>query len=245
MTTVADGRPPAGGLAEKDVAEAVVQETAQLASEVPQLVSLLDAPDAICRQNACAALSSIMAAGDELFSTVVSTEGVGQALVRNLKGRAREESSGAGAGAGTESVMRLNAATALGSMAQGEEGLRVVTAAGGVEALLEVLQSQPLDDKVSEAAADALCAIAAHDSQRQSLIDKGAVEALASLLQAPFLEVAQERLVSADGAVQALLNLARSQDPDTKMVATDLFSALGNSSKLRPALDQKIREARS
>ncbi|GJP43272.1 hypothetical protein CLOM_g2755 [Closterium sp. NIES-68] len=217
-----------------------------LPSAVPPLISLLmSSSDMHVRRNSLAALTSLMSRSQHLHSTVAKAQGIGPLVVGALK---------------EEVGVRINAAAFLSNLAQDAEGVAVITSSAGQEALAAALQATDNNDQSLEAVADAICAIASSSKEAAALlVAKGALEPVASLLPSPHSsEVhvraliaigvllpaspdAPSRLASVEGALPSLPALARSSDPDVRVIAADLFTTIAKHTELRPLLEQQLR----
>eukprot|EP00475_Leptophrys_vorax_P014049 TRINITY_DN20423_c0_g1_i2.p2 TRINITY_DN20423_c0_g1~~TRINITY_DN20423_c0_g1_i2.p2 ORF type:complete len:159 (+),score=3.96 TRINITY_DN20423_c0_g1_i2:310-786(+) len=156
--------------------------------------------------------------------------------------------------------MRINAAAAVANLAQGDEGAAAVTSNQGEEALVAALALTDNDDQSREALVDAMCALASHSKESaKRLVEKGALEAVAALLPGthssevhvralmavgmllPISVDAPSRLGSVSGALAALPGLARSTDPDVRLIAADLFTTIAKQPGLKAMLEQQLR----
>lgn len=215
-----------------------------LATAVPPLIALLPSSDLHVRRNSFAALTSLLTRSHSLYLLLATNTQLLTHLVGALSG---------------EVGVRINAAAAIANLAQGKEGSSAVASHGGEAALVASLSLADNTDQSLESLVDAMCALAANSKQRgEELVNKGAVESLSSLLPSPHSsEVhvrtlmaiamlmprgnAAARLGAVDGALAALPALARSSDPDVRLIAADLFTTVAKEPELRQVLEKQLR----
>jgi hypothetical protein len=116
--------------------------------------------------------------------------------------------------------------------------------------------------RVQESAADALCHLATQDELREQLAGAGAVQALCSVLGAADQEVVVRALMglgmllsksepnqaaaaAVPGTLQHILRQMKQQeDPDSHIIARDLFALLGKNPDVKAQVAEALREAR-
>ncbi|KAJ7536967.1 hypothetical protein O6H91_12G090300 [Diphasiastrum complanatum] len=220
-----------------------------LPSAVPRLVMLLNKCQSIhVRRNVCATLTSVMNANISLYLSVANSPSLVAGLLQCLNGQPT----------GIDEGLQINAAAALSVLVQREEGLKLVQESGADEVLISVLSSCH-DARVQEEVVDALCALAAHESLRPVLIDKGLVNKLGKNLGAASAEIcvrillalgmlcgsspnAQYELAQTDGAIAKLLKLTKSNDHDIQGISVDLLRSFCLNERTCPLIDQITKD---
>ena len=172
---------------------------------------------------------------------------------------------------GSAAGLQLNLVGLLGVIAEaGDAQLQSVIAAGGVQQLLALLNTEgssaaSVSEQVQEAAVDALCKLASNGSAGGDAIAAGGgVPALAALLGSGATVPAAEarvrallclgmlvggsperqlQLAAAPGAVVALLRLLRQQDDaDCQQLAAGLFRELAANPAAKGAVGEALKQ---
>eukprot|EP00271_Cylindrocystis_brebissonii_P006594 TRINITY_DN19368_c0_g2_i1.p1 TRINITY_DN19368_c0_g2~~TRINITY_DN19368_c0_g2_i1.p1 ORF type:complete len:288 (+),score=50.34 TRINITY_DN19368_c0_g2_i1:233-1096(+) len=201
---------------------------------IPRLIQLVNSQDINVQRNACAVILSVLAAvapNPQLYASTASSPGLAESLVDALRS--------------ADGMLRLNAASALGALATRSQGVELMMMAGATPGLVRTLR-EDADERVVEAVADAVCAIAAEPSRRDMLVTQEGVEALTSLLDSsrgfgPDVSVrallglgmligsspqALTRVAASKEAVRSIYQMSRSTDPDVQAVATDVLQTV-------------------
>ncbi|GLC43330.1 hypothetical protein PLESTB_001339200 [Pleodorina starrii] len=224
----------------------------ELIGAIPFFFSLLAADGAEAdrgmQANAAAVLSGLMALSDDLQNKIIGQGIVGRLIVV-ISAVADTE----------ERTLQLNALACLTEcLRDKEQEADALIAAGGLEPVLR-LCDPALPERLQEAAADVVCAVACADGARDALSQQGAVEKLAGLLATPNHDVRvralmglgmllsksndnQLLLAKNSAAVVNLLAIMRQQeDQDCRIVARDIFAGLAGNSQCKDFIAQAMR----
>eukprot|EP00878_Enallax_costatus_P004742 GHUV01004991.1.p1 GENE.GHUV01004991.1~~GHUV01004991.1.p1 ORF type:complete len:283 (+),score=82.35 GHUV01004991.1:334-1182(+) len=214
---------------------------------VAHIAQLLASNDPLVQANACAALTAATSLDDQIASTV-------SAHTLQFIDLLLSSSSS------NTSDVQLNVVSALGQLARDQEvTAHAIMQPQALSALLLLADAaQPAN--LQEAVADCLCALAAHEWTRQQLIEAGAVQSAAELLNVQQLEVsvralmvlgmllprntaAGQQLADNGAALRQLMELMKQgQDMDCKVIARDTLGVLMKDEGLRSKVEAAIRE---
>lgn len=217
---------------------------------VTQLSLLLENAGSIhVRRNACAALTAIMNASLHHYIAVAESSHLMERLLQCLENEDGDKG------------LQINVVAAVTVLAQRGEGLQVIKETEADVKLLSLLECTD-DASLEEEITDALCALAVHQEMRSHLVMKGAVSRLAVKLRTDSSEIcvrvllglgmlcgssqeAQEQLAETDSAIGTLLHLIKSDDPDIRAIAHDLFAALSSNKQVKPKIEHVLRSNRA
>lgn len=221
----------------------------ELISQLPLLKGLVAHEDPNLRANACAVLSGLMSLSDELQERVLS-----DGLVGELAAQLRAATSSGGQG-----TLQLNVLACMTeALRDRDASADELAAAGGLQAVVGLCDPE-LAERVQEAAADVVCAVATVEAHKGALVEQGAVGALCKLLATPNHEVrvralmglgmllpnntaAQVAVAKDKTAVGNLMALMRQQDDqDCRIIARDIFSGLAASKDCKDMIAEAIR----
>lgn len=213
---------------------------------VTQLSLLLENAGSIhVRRNACAALTAIMNASLHHYIAVAESPHLMERLLQCLENQDGDKG------------LQINVVAAVTVLAQRGEGLQAIKTTETDVKLLSLLECTD-DARLEEEITDALCALSVHQEMRSHLVMKGAVSRLAVKLRTDSSEIcvrvllglgmlcgsseeAQEQLAETDSAISTLLHLMKSNDPDIRAIAHDLFAALCSNKEVKPKIEHLLR----